>query len=83
MAVIHYRPIDGRGPGFLALIALLGALIAAALGAAWYMEHSNTGVVSEFQKHLATLYGIPTYSSEEREEKQKQFWQSAFPDNKT
>ena len=41
MAVIHYRPIDGRGPGFLALIALLGALIAAALGAAWYMEHNG------------------------------------------
>ena len=39
MAVIHYRTIDGHGPGFLALMALLGALIAAALGAAWYMEH--------------------------------------------
>ena len=41
MAVIHYRTIDGHGPGFLALMALLGALIAAALGAAWYMEHNG------------------------------------------
>ena len=39
MAVIHYRALEGRGPGFLALLALLGALIVGALAAAWYMEH--------------------------------------------
>ncbi len=39
MAVIHYRALEGRSPGFLALLALLGALIIGALGAAWYMEH--------------------------------------------
>ncbi len=36
---IHYREIEGRSPGFYALLALLGAVIALGLGAAWYMEH--------------------------------------------
>ncbi len=39
MASIHYREIDGRSPGFYALLGVLGALILAGLGAAWYMEH--------------------------------------------
>ncbi len=39
MARTHYREIDGRSGGFYALLAGLGALIAAGLGAAWYMEH--------------------------------------------
>ncbi len=39
MAHIHYRKIDGRNPGFYALLGVLGALILAGLGAAWYMEH--------------------------------------------
>jgi molybdopterin-containing oxidoreductase family membrane subunit len=39
MAAIHYREIEGRSPGFLALLALLGGIVAAGLGAALYMEH--------------------------------------------
>ena len=39
MATIHYSEIDGRSARFFALLALLGAVIAGGLGAAWYMEH--------------------------------------------
>ena len=39
MPHIHYREIEGRSLGFLALLALLGATVLAGLGAAWYMEH--------------------------------------------
>src|SRR3954471_21648518 len=49
------------------------------LVAAWYMEHSNApGVVVEFQAPLAKLYGVASYHSPEREEKQRQFWQHAL-----
>ena len=41
MAHVHYLKIEGRSAGFLALLALLGALIATGLGAAWYMEHNG------------------------------------------
>jgi molybdopterin-containing oxidoreductase family membrane subunit len=39
MARVHYREIEGRSGGFYALLGVLGALILAGLGAAWYMEH--------------------------------------------
>ena len=39
MARVQYLEIKGRSAGFYALLAALGALIAAGLGAAWYMEH--------------------------------------------
>ena len=41
MARVHYREIEGRSGGFYALLAALGALIAAGIGAAWYMEHQG------------------------------------------
>jgi len=41
MASIQYREIDGRGAGYLALLGVLGALVLAALGAAWAMEHEG------------------------------------------
>jgi len=41
MAHVRYLKIEGRSAGFLALLALLGALIATGLGAAWYMEHNG------------------------------------------
>ena len=41
MASIHYREIDGRSPGFYALLGVLGALILAGLAAAWHMEHNG------------------------------------------
>lgn len=39
MARVHYREIEGRSGGFYLLLGALGALVAAGLGAAWYMEH--------------------------------------------
>jgi Ni/Fe-hydrogenase subunit HybB-like protein len=41
VARIDYREIDGRSGGFVALLAVLGALILAGLGAAWTMEHEG------------------------------------------
>ncbi len=41
MAHINYLKIEGRSAGFFALVALLGALIAIGIGAAWYMEHNG------------------------------------------
>ena len=41
MAHVRYLKIEGRSAGFLALLALLGALIVTGLGAAWYMEHNG------------------------------------------
>lgn len=41
MARVHYRAIEGRSPGFYALVGLLGALVLAALAAAWHMEHEG------------------------------------------
>jgi len=41
MAQVHFLKIEGRSAGFLALLALLGALIATGLGAALYMEHNG------------------------------------------
>jgi len=50
MAHIHYREIEGHSLGFLALLALLGAIVLAGLGAAWYMEHNGhwvTGMTNQ------------------------------------
>ncbi len=47
---IHYRSIEGRNLGFLALLALLGSIVAVGLGAALYMEHSGhwvTGMTNQ------------------------------------
>lgn len=41
MAHAHYLKIEGRSIGFIALLALLGALIAIGVGAAQYMEHEG------------------------------------------
>jgi len=41
MAHIHYREYDGRGPGFYAVLGVLGALILIGLAAALYMEHNG------------------------------------------
>ncbi len=39
MTRVHYREIEGRSGGYYALLAALGALILAGVGAAWTMEH--------------------------------------------
>ncbi|HEX6295875.1 MAG TPA: NrfD/PsrC family molybdoenzyme membrane anchor subunit [Burkholderiales bacterium] len=41
MPSVQYREIDGRSGAYLALLAALGALILAGLGAAWAMEHEG------------------------------------------
>jgi Ni/Fe-hydrogenase subunit HybB-like protein len=41
MAHVHYLKIEGRSAGYIALLALLAALIAIGLGAALYMEHNG------------------------------------------
>lgn len=43
--------------------------------AAWYMQHSNApGVVSEFQKSLASLYHLRYFHTSERDDFGKGFW---------
>jgi molybdopterin-containing oxidoreductase family membrane subunit len=41
MTHIHFREIEGRSLGFYALLGVLGAIVLAGLGAAWYMEHNG------------------------------------------
>jgi hypothetical protein len=49
---------------------------------AYYMQHQNApGPVSEFQPHLAGLYGTRMYDPFDKEGKQKQFWDAAFGAN--
>jgi hypothetical protein len=48
--------------------------------AAYYMEHANApGVVSEFQRPLAKLYGLTSwYYDDSKEQKREEFWDTAF-----
>jgi len=39
MANVIYRQLEGRSAGYYGLLALLGAIVAVGIGAAWYMEH--------------------------------------------
>ncbi len=41
MSNIRFEQIQGRGAGFYVLVALLGALILAALGSVYYIEHNG------------------------------------------
>ena len=56
MAHVQYLKIEGRSIGFLALLALLGALIAAGLGSALYMEHNGHWVTG---MNNQVIWGIP------------------------
>ena len=56
MASVQYREIDGRSPGFYALLGGLGVLIAAGLGAAWSMEHHGH-VVTGMSNRI--VWGMP------------------------
>ncbi|MEK7711682.1 MAG: NrfD/PsrC family molybdoenzyme membrane anchor subunit, partial [Pseudomonadota bacterium] len=56
MAHVHYLKIEGRSTGFLALLALLGALIATGLGAALYMEHNGHWVTGMSNQ---VIWGTP------------------------
>ena len=44
--------------------------------AAYYMEHSSApGVVMEFKRSLARLYGIDHFDASDRKAKREAFWQ--------
>jgi len=47
---IHYSTIEGNSVGFIALVAVLGVIVAIGLAAAYYMEHSGhwvTGMTNQ------------------------------------
>ena len=47
--------------------------------AVYYMERSGSaGVVSEFQRHLARIYGLSSYHDDEREAKRAAYWKDAL-----
>jgi [DsrC]-trisulfide reductase subunit P len=56
MARTHYREIEGRSPGFYALSGMLGALVLAGLGAAWFMEHNGHYVTGMSNR---IVWGMP------------------------
>lgn len=55
-ARIHYREVEGRGGAFLALVGLLGLLVALGLGAAWHMEHEGHWVTGMTNR---VVWGMP------------------------
>lgn len=54
--IIHYRMIEGDSLAYGALLALLGAMVVAGLGAAWYMEHNGHWVTGMTNK---IIWGTP------------------------
>ncbi len=54
--VIHYRMIEGTSIGYGAILAVLGAIVAAGLGAAYYMEHNGHWVTGMTNK---IIWGTP------------------------
>src|SRR4030067_1396985 len=56
MAHVHYLKIEGRSAGLLALLALLGTLIAVGVGAALYMEHNGHWVTGMSNQ---VIWGTP------------------------
>lgn len=56
MKKVTYLEIEGRSKGFYALIAILGAIILAGLGATYYMEHNGHWVTG---MDNAIVWGTP------------------------
>ena len=56
MKKITYLEIEGRSKGFYTLIAILGAIILAGLGATYYMEHNGHWVTG---MDNAIVWGTP------------------------
>ena len=56
MANVIYRQLEGRSPRYYGLLALLGAIVAIGIGAAWYMEH-NGHVVTGMNNQI--VWGTP------------------------
>jgi molybdopterin-containing oxidoreductase family membrane subunit len=55
-ANVAYREIEGRSSGYWALLTVLGAFLAAALGSAWYMEHHGH-IVTGMDNQI--VWGLP------------------------
>ena len=56
MAHVQYLKMEGESAGFWALLALLGAILLAGLGAAWYMEHNGHWVTGMSNQ---VIWGTP------------------------
>jgi molybdopterin-containing oxidoreductase family membrane subunit len=56
VATIPYREIEGRGRGFLALLAASVALVLAGLAAAWMMEHQGHAITGMSNR---IVWGMP------------------------
>jgi len=56
MKPITFREIDGNSAGYYSLLALLALIIAAGLGAAWYMEHNGHWVTGMSDQ---VVWGMP------------------------
>ena len=56
MQKIEFREIQGNSAGFLGLLAILGLMICAALGAAFYMEHNGHQVTNMTNQ---IVWGMP------------------------
>ena len=56
MAHAHYNTLEGRSPGFYAVLGILGAITLAGLGAALYMEHHGHWVTGMSNQ---VMWGIP------------------------
>jgi Ni/Fe-hydrogenase subunit HybB-like protein len=56
MKAIAYREIEGRSSGWWGLLAALGAVLAAGLGSAWYMEHHGH-IVTGMDNQI--VWGLP------------------------
>ncbi len=54
--VIHYRMIEGNSLAYGAILVVLGALVVAGLGAAYYMEHNGHWVTGMTNK---IIWGTP------------------------
>ena len=61
MTPIIYSEIEGRSPRFYALVAILGAFVLSALGAAYYMEHHGhyvTGMNNQIVWGMPHVFAI-------------------------
>jgi len=56
LATTQYRELAGRAPGYYALLAALGVLVAGGLGAAWTMEHHGHAITGMTNR---VVWGLP------------------------
>lgn len=56
MAKTKFRYIDGKSPGYIGFIGVLGVVLLAGLGAAWFMEHNGHFVTG---MNNQVVWGMP------------------------